>query len=79
MNEYRGYNLFKHIRNPNLRAWNRLNTIYNIKERHGDVVSVKYAEHIKEKDLKRVYYLAAKVETEGYENVRRGFIRSRFV
>lgn len=74
-NEFHGYSLFKDVDNPSIRAWNRSNTIYNIKERHGNAVATKYAAKFGKNDLFAVYTIMALVAKEGYENIRREIFR----
>lgn len=77
MNEFAGYSLFKDVRSPILRAWNRLNVIYNIKELiRNNAMSVSYFKIFNNADQKRIYGLAFRVKKEGYENVRRELIRN---
>ena len=76
MNEYTGYPLFNDVRSTVLRNWNRLNIIYNIKELlKNNSLSVKYFKQFSKNDQVHIYGLAARVQTEGYENVRRSIIR----
>lgn len=74
-NEFMGYSLFEHILNPSIKAWNRANTIYNIKERHGTVVASRYVSKLHKLDMLAVYTIMATVERDGYENVRRQIFR----
>lgn len=74
-NEFMGYSLFEDILNPSIRAWNRVNTIYNIKERHGNVVASRYAAKFNKNDLFAVYTIMAIIKKNGYENVRREVFR----
>lgn len=74
-NDYRGYSLFKDVKNPVIRAWNRLNTIYNIKEQHGSVLARRYAEQLGKSELISVYLLIASVDSKGYEQTRRDVFR----
>lgn len=74
-NDYRGYNLFKDVSNPTLRAWNRLNTIFNIKEEHGNAVAVGYSKQLSKEDNASIFLMANYVTAKGYENVRREIFR----
>lgn len=75
-NEYQGYSLFHHVKNPVLRAWNRLNTIYNIKEMFGNSLAVNYTKQFKHKHKIELLKLHERVKKEGYCNVRRSIIRA---
>lgn len=70
-NEFMGYSLFEDILNPSIRAWNRANTVYNIKERHGSVVASKYVSKFDKHAMFAIFTVMATVERNGYENVRR--------
>lgn len=69
-------NNFSHIKDKSLRDWNRLNMLYNMKERLGNVFSRNYAKGLGEKGMRSVLALHARVEREGYENIRREICRS---
>lgn len=73
--EFSGYSLFTEILSPTIRAWNRANIIYNIKERHGNAVATKYVEHFSKDEMTAVYSVMLTVAAEGYENVRRTIFR----
>ena len=70
-NEFMGYSLFEDILNPTIRAWNRANTVYNIKERHGNVVASRYVSKFDKLSAFAIYSIMATVEKDGYETVRR--------
>lgn len=75
-NEFMGYSLFEEILNPSIKAWNRANTVYNIKERHGNVVASKYVSKFHKLDVLAIYTVMATVERDGYENVRRTIFKA---
>lgn len=70
-----GYSNFDEIEDVGIKAWNRANTIYNIKERFGDEVATKYVSQFDKHDMALVYMLMLKVASNGYENVRREVFR----
>lgn len=70
-NEFMGYSLFDDVLNPSVRAWNRANTVYNIKERHGSVVATKYVSKFDKLAQFAIFTVMTTVESKGYENVRR--------
>lgn len=74
-NEFRGYNLFKDVTNPLIRTWNRLNTIFNIKEDHGNAVAVGYSKQLSKNDRASIMIMANYVTVKGYENARREIFR----
>ncbi len=73
--EFHGYSLFTDVINPTIRAWNRANTIYNIKERHGDKVASNYVSKLERNDQLAVFSTMMTVARDGYENVRRAIFR----
>jgi hypothetical protein len=75
-NEFMGYSLFEDIINPAIRAWNRANTVYNIKERHGNVVATKYVSKFDKNGKFAIFSVMALVEREGYENIRREIFKA---
>lgn len=70
-NEYRGYNLFNDVANSTIRTWNRLNTIFNIKEEHGNAIAVGYTKQLSKEDGASILLMANYVTAKGYENTRR--------
>lgn len=74
-NDYRGYSNFNEVVNPTLQAWNRVNTIYNIKEQHGSVLAHRYAEQFKRSALLSIYAILSLVQLKGYEEARREVFR----
>ena len=78
MSDYKGYSTFSEIKEPILKAWNRLNTIYNMKEQGGNAMSVKYAEQFNKFERVQILVLALAVGKDGYENVRRTIMRGEF-
>lgn len=70
-NEYRGYNLFNDVGSSAIRAWNRLNTLFNIKEEHGNAIAVGYAQQLSKEDNATILMLANYVTAKGYETTRR--------
>ncbi len=73
--EFHGYSLFTDVINPTIRAWNRANTVYNIKERHGDAVASNYLKKMDKHSQTAVYTTMLTVAKDGYENVRRAIFR----
>lgn len=75
-NEFNGFPMFYDVVNPKLRAWNRLNIIFNIKEfLKNNPLSVEYASQFKKADLVELGRMAIRVKKNGYENTRREIIR----
>lgn len=75
-NEFHGYSLFHHVKNATLRTWNRLNTIYNMKEMFGNGLAVNYTKQLKHTHRIDLLKLHDRVKKEGYANVRRSIIRA---
>lgn len=68
---------FNDVKDPTLRAWNRLNVIYNLKEMTAGKAVTRYADKFNKKDKITILKLASKVSNDNYENVRREIIRNR--
>lgn len=77
MSEY-PYPSFKEITDPKLRAWNRLNVIFNIKEAVHNAAATEYAKQFSKEDKFMIVLLSAKIVKEGYENVRREFLKKEY-
>lgn len=77
MNNFNGYDMFNHIRNPFLRTWNRINTYLNIKERHGKVVAHNYLKKFDRNNQLSIFTMMKNINEVGYEQYRRDFIRAR--
>lgn len=73
--EFNGYSLFTDVINPTIRAWNRANTVYNIKERHGDKVASNYVAKLERTEQLAIFSTMMTVARDGYENVRRSIFR----
>lgn len=74
--EFTGYSLFNEVRNPTLRAWNRLNAIFNMKELiKNNAMAVNYMKKFNHKDQVAIAVLAAQITKNGYENTRREIMR----
>lgn len=74
-NDFHGYSMFNDVLNPSIRTWNRVNTIYNIKEQHGSVLSSRYAQKLGKTALVQIYALMLGIKEKGYEEVRREIFR----
>lgn len=74
-NEYHGYSLFHDVLSPKLKAWNRINIIFNIKEYIGNAVATKYAAQFDKADKIMIVLTAMKIQKNGYENTRREIMR----
>lgn len=76
--DFKGYSFFDEIKSPIVKAWNRLNTIYNMKEQGGNGLAIKYSELFDKFERIQILTLAVAVERDGYENVRRTIMREEF-
>ncbi len=74
---FNGYELFFHIKNPNLRTYNRINTYLNVVERHGKEVGRKYLKKFSKNDKLAIFSMLKDMYEEGFEQYRRNFIRER--
>lgn len=78
--EFNGYPLHSETVNPVLRAWNRLNTIFNMKEfLKNDKMAVNYMKQFPREDQVAIGLLSLKITKNGYENVRREIMRANNV
>jgi hypothetical protein len=73
--EFNGLPLFNTVLNKDLRAWNRLNVIFNMKEMLNNSRAQEYATQFKGSDLVEIGKMAIRVKKNGYENTRREIIR----
>ena len=62
---------FDEIGETKLRAWNRLNIIFNLKETVNNAASTRYASQFTKEDKFAIFALALYVTKNGYENTRR--------
>lgn len=72
------YGTFNDVRNYKLRAWNRINTYLNIKDKFGSYVAKNYLKKFKRSEQINIFIIMKRINEEGFENVRRQFIRERF-
>ena len=74
--EFQGFSLHEDTLNPVLRAWNQLNTIYNIKEiLRNNSVAVNYTKKLSRIDQLGLVKMAMTVSKNGYENTRRTIMK----
>lgn len=73
--EYRGYSNFNNTLNHTLQAWNRVNTIFNIKEQHGNVLASRYSQQFEKKALLSIHAIISLIKLKGYEQARREVFR----
>lgn len=75
------YSTFDEVRSPNLRTWNRLNVLFNMREVFGpqSQMALNYLKKFKEADRTEIAKLAIKISKNGYENTRREIIRNNNV
>lgn len=73
--EYNGLPLFNNVMNKELRAWNRLNIIFNVKEMMNNSRAHEYTTQFKGSDLVEIGKMAIRIKKNGYENTRREIMR----
>jgi hypothetical protein len=73
--EFNGLPLFNTVLNKDLRAWNRLNVIFNMKEMLNNSRAQEYVTQFKGSDLVEIGKMAIRVKKNGYENTRREIMR----
>lgn len=74
---FNGYDLFHHIRNAQLRTYNRINTYLNIKERHGSAVGISYLKKFNKDEKASIFKMMLDMGNTGFEQYRRDFMRGR--
>ncbi len=67
---------FDEILDPKLRAWNRINMIFNIKELIGNDIATEYVKQFDRADKVAIFVLGNTIVIRGYENTRREIFRS---
>jgi len=78
--EFNGYSSFDEVASPLLRAWNRLNVVFNMKEiLRNNAMAVNYVKQFDKKDQIAIAVLAAKITKNGYENTRREIMKANNV
>lgn len=74
--DFLAYPDFSDVTNDRLRAYNRVNVIYNIKETVGNVVAVRYAHQFDRAAKVAILNLHNYIKRTGYSTVRREILRS---
>ena len=71
------YSTFDEIRDPNLRTWNRLNAMFNMKEVFGEQsqMALNYLKKFTQQDRILLAKMAININQNGYENTRREIMR----
>ena len=69
---------FDEIKETKLKAWNRLNLIFNIKENINNDRATEYAKQFTKEDKFAIFSLAAYITKNGYENTRREIFRQEY-
>jgi hypothetical protein len=78
--DFASYSTYTEVKSPILRAWNRLNTIFNMKELLGnDKLAVRYMKKFPREDQLAIWALSARIIQNGYENTRREIMRDNNV
>lgn len=74
--EFNGFPTYHDVRDPIIRAWNRINTIFNMKEiLRNNAMSVAYMKKFNRADQLAIGMLAIKIKKNGFENTRREIMR----
>jgi hypothetical protein len=72
------YPTFDDISDPKLRAWNRLNVIFNLKENVHNNASTDYAKQFDKEGKFQIILLSSYIVKHGYENTRREIFREEY-
>lgn len=69
--------LYHDVLNPTLRTWNRVNTLFNIKELvKNNSVAVEYMKQLERNDQLAVWTMCLYIIRNGYETTRREIMRN---
>jgi hypothetical protein len=77
LSSFNGYPLFFDVRNPILRAYNRINIYLNIKERYGVKPADRYLKKFNRDDKVSIFQLMQRINRDGFEQVRRDLRRNK--
>lgn len=77
MSNHKSFNLFNDIKNPELRAYNRLAMCFNIGKDHDIKTMAEYASKIPEDERKEFNDIAARIAKHGREKVQAEVMRNR--
>lgn len=72
---YRTRKTFHDIEDPKLRAWNRVNMMFNLDEEMSSNQATLYLEQFNDKDRAAVLATLVAINKQGYDTVRRKLIR----
>ncbi len=68
--------LYHDVLNPTLRTWNRVNTLFNIKELvKNNSVAVEYMKQLDRNEQLAVWTMCLQIIRNGYENTRRDIMK----
>ena len=70
MAEFKGYDLFDDVEDRVIRAWNRCNTIFNIRERHSQELAEEYVNQFNDVSKLQIFVMLETIKVDGYNKVR---------
>jgi hypothetical protein len=73
--EYKGYNLFSHIQNPKLRAWNRCAMLFNTRRDGGTELSQNYLNELDDIGKAHVRAMLDDIRKDGYEATKKTVLK----
>ncbi len=73
--EYKGYNLFSHIQQPRLRAWNRCAMLVNTRRDGGEQLAKEYANQIDDIGRQHISQMLAEIQKTGYDTVKKTVLK----
>lgn len=73
--EYKGYNLFSHIRQPRLRAWNRCAMLVNTRRDGGEALTKGYVAELDDIGREHLSQLLSEIKKKGYETVKKEILK----
>lgn len=74
-NSYKGYSLFKEVKDNALQTWNRAVTMFNINEKFNEKMAREYANNFSEHDIVKLYMMLQYIKVKGAELVRKEIMR----
>lgn len=77
-NTAQSYDTFEHVRNPELRTWNRVAMLFSITSELGRKAARDYYEQFNDLDMARIDKMIKAFRQEGYSAVRQRVMKEAF-
>ncbi len=69
--EYKGYNMFDHVVNKRIQAWNRLSTLINIRSHKGKQTAINYLNFLEGAGRLAVTNMIEEMKRKGYTKLHK--------